>query len=317
MNSFIGSFTDFLIRHTMKLPEGDERFNPTIRMKYAFLEAWISIIGNVILAIIKFVFGFMLNSISLIADAVHTASDVLTSFVVILGFKLSGIPADEKHPHGHGRIEFIATLMISLMLIGVGIKFGMSSYERLLANTPVKGSLFVAGLMVVAGLIKEIMSRISTDLGQRINSSTLVADAWHHRTDAFASIMVAIAIVASKYGYFKVDAILGFVVSALIIYTGFEIFMDSSSKLIGEIDEEEIQIIYGLARSIEGVMDVHDISVHDYGAKKEISIHIEVNQNLSVMHAHDIAKAVEKHLNHTLFATSIVHVDGSNDSCDN
>jgi cation diffusion facilitator family transporter len=196
------------------------------------------------------------------------------------------------------------------MLVAVGVKFGISSYDRLLANTAVKGSYLVVGLMVLAALLKELMSQISIDLGERIKSSTLIADAWHHRTDAIASLMVAIAILASQFGYFKVDAILGLGVSALIIYTGVEIFMESSSKLIGEIDEEEVEAINALALSVAGVISTHDISVHDYGTNKEISIHIEVDKNLSVVSSHAIADQVEETVNQKLYALTTVHVDG-------
>lgn len=283
--------------------------HPEERKKIAYLEAWISIIGNLILAVLKFIFGIILNSIALLADAVHTASDVLTSFMVLLGFKLSSLPPDEKHPYGHGRIEFIATLVISLMLLGVGIKFGMESFTRLKVNTVVEGSLVVALFMIIAGLLKEIMSHISIDLGKRINSSALVADAWHHRTDAIASILVAVAIFASKYGYYKIDAILGLAVSALIIYTGIEIFMDSCSKIIGESDEEDLLKISDLACSVEGVVAAHNINVHNYGATKAISLHIEVEHNLSIDAAHDVAHKVENLINQNMYASTTVHVD--------
>lgn len=255
----------------------------------------------------------MLNSISLIADAVHTASDVLTSVVVILGFKLSAIPADEKHPHGHGRVEFIASLIISLMLIGVGIKFGIDSYHRLLENTPVKGSYLVVAVMIAAALFKEWMSRFSIDLGNRISSSALIADAWHHRTDAIASLLVAVAILASQFGYYRVDAVLGFAVSALIIWTGIEIFNDSTSKLIGEGDEEQVERIRELATGVFGVKSCHDIAVHDYGANKVVSLHIEVPGTMILDDAHEIAHQVEEIIDRELYATTTVHLDSRKD----
>lgn len=310
MNAVTRKITDLLIQSTRKdVKNLYEVTDPEERKVFAYLEAWMSIIGNFILAVVKFAFGFALNSISLIADAVHTASDVLTSIVVILGFKLSSLPADEKHPHGHGRIEFIATLIIAIMLIFVGIKFGADSYERLQANTPVKGSYLVVVLMLIAALLKELMSQISIDLGTRISSGALIADAWHHRTDAIASVLVAIAILASGFGYYKVDAILGFAVSALIIWTGIEIFRDSASKLIGEADQEEIAAIDRLALSVAGVHSTHDISIHDYGNSKQVIIHIEVDPDLSMVRAHEIAEEVEQLINCHMVGITTVHVD--------
>jgi len=316
LDKFTSSISDFLISKTLRDTYAETDYyktnieNPEQRRKIAYLEAWVSIIGNIVLAIIKFIMGILVNSISLIADAVHTASDVLTSLVVIIGFKLAALPADEEHPHGHGRIEFIATLVISLLLIAVGIKFGFDSYKRLIDNTPVAGSYFVVAVMLFAGLFKEWMSRFSIDLGQRISSSTLIADAWHHRTDAIASVLVAIAILASKFGYYWVDAVLGFAVSALIVWTGIEIFRESCSKIIGEYDEEQVKRVNHLALTVPGVIAVHDTSIHDYGANKVVSLHIEVDQGLSVVKAHDIADVVELSINQYLYTTSTtVHVD--------
>lgn len=308
------SITDYLIRHTVERKNGQELERSELRKRVAYLEAWVSIAGNFILAIIKIIFGLMLNSISMLADAVHTASDVLTSVVVILGFKMSSIPADDKHPHGHGRIEFIATLIIALMLLAVGIKFGYDSYQRYLANTPVSGSYLVVAFMVVAGLLKEFMSRFSIELGNRIKSSALIADAWHHRTDAIASLLVAVAILASKYGYYRVDAVLGFAVSILIIWTGIEIFMDSCSKIIGESDQDQLERINELAHTVPGVISTHDIAVHDYGSYKVISLHIEVDGSLPLVKAHDIADKVEETINCDLYALTTVHLDSYKDT---
>ena len=314
MDRFTMKTTDYLITRTLKdvSPESSIKA-PEQRQKIAYLEAFVSIIINIILAVIKTIFGLMLNSISLIADAVHTASDVLTSVVVILGFKLSAAPPDEKHPHGHGRIEFIASLIISLMLIGVGIKFGIDSYHRYLENTPVKGSYLVVAVMIAAALIKEWMSRLSIDMGNRISSSALIADAWHHRTDAIASLLVALAILASQFGYYRVDAVLGFAVSALIIWTGIEIFNDSTSKLIGESDDTQIEKINNLALGVFGVKSCHDIAVHDYGANKVVSLHIEVQGTMMLYQAHEIAQQVEETINREMYALTTVHLDSKKD----
>ena len=314
MDLFTTKTADYLITRTLKDVEPEPIIKaPEERQKIAYLEAFVSIIGNIILAVVKAVFGLMLNSISLMADAVHTASDVLTSAVVIIGFRLSAIPPDEKHPHGHGRVEFIASLIISLMLVGVGIKFGIDSYHRLLENTPVKGSYLVVAVMVAAALLKEWMSRFSIDLGNRISSSALVADAWHHRTDAIASLLVAIAILASQFGYYRVDAVLGFAVSALIIWTGIVIFNDSTSKLIGENDDEQVEQIRQLAMSVFGVKSCHDIALHDYGANKVISLHIEVPGTMMLHDAHEIAHQVEEIIDREMYAVTTVHLDSRKD----
>ena len=311
MKNFIKKTTNFILSHFIGVTDFPERVTDTsIRQKYAYLEAWISIIGNLLLAGIKVFFGIILNSISLLADAAHTASDVLTSIVVLLGFKISSSPADEKHPYGHGRIEFIASLIIAVMLTMVGVEFGKTSYERFILNAAVKGSFGVSGVMIVGALFKEWMAQFSEELGRRTNATALIADAWHHRTDAIASVMVAFAIFASKYGYYKVDAILGVVVSALIIYTGVGIALGSVSKIIGEVpDEAELKAIENLALSVSGVTGVHKIKVHDYGAYKEISLHINLDKGLSLIEAHDISEEVEKVIENNITSKVIVHME--------
>jgi len=210
VNKFVKKSVDYMLVHFVKDTKLPDKVTDTVmRRKYAYLEAWVSIIGNFGLAAVKMFFGSMLNSISLLADAAHTASDVLTSIVVLVGFKFSSSPADEKHPHGHGRVEFLATLLIAAMLMIVGVEFGRTSYGRYMANTAVKGSYAVALVMVAGAIIKEWMSQFSIELGMRTNASALIADAWHHRTDGIASILVAVAIMASQYGYYKIDAVFG------------------------------------------------------------------------------------------------------------
>lgn len=311
MKKIVAKTVDFLLLKFIKDADLSSKVKDIqLRQKYAFLEAYISIIGNFILAGIKVFFGLMLNSISLLADAIHTASDVITSIIVIVGFKLSTSPADEKHPYGHGRMEFLVTLAIAIMLFMVGIKFGKSSYYRLQANTPVNGNLVVVFVMIIGAIIKEWMALFSIDLGERIDAPALMADAWHHRTDAIASVLVAFAILSSMYGYYKLDAILGLGVCILIIYTGIELAINSISKLLGEMPKKsEIDDIKKYALSIPGVSDVHNIQIHDYGARKEISLHIKVDHDLPVIKAHEISEQVEKAIEKNINSTVVVHIE--------
>jgi len=191
------SLTDFLLtKFTKKANAKEGLFSKRLqidlqsRAQYAFLEAWVSITVNFVLAALKIVFGLLLDSISLLADAVHTASDVITSVVVLVGFRIAESPADEKHPFGHGRVEFLSSLIIALLLILVGIEFGKSSYERFLNPTPVKGNIAVVIIMVIGAVVKEWMTRFALHLGKKSNIQALVGDAWHHRTDAIASLLV-------------------------------------------------------------------------------------------------------------------------------
>ena len=311
MNNLTGKITDLFIIKFIKDTKPEKKVSdPALRRRYAYLEAYVSIVGNLLLSAIKVALGLFLNSISLLADAAHTAADVLTSIVVLLGFKLSSSPSDEKHPFGHGRIELIATLIISAMLFIVGFEFAKSSYERLLSNTPVRGSYIVALIMIIGAIFKEWMARFSIDLGNRTSSSTLLADAWHHRTDGIASILVAVAIIASEFGYYKVDAVFGLMVSALIIYTGYSISKDSISQIIGETPaEEELNNIENIALTVSGVHSIHKVNVHSYGCHKEISLHVQVDNDMSLVMAHDISEQVERTIEANMNCKAIVHIE--------
>lgn len=288
--------------------------DPAMRRAYAYLEAWVSIVGNIVLALMKLSLGLWVGSISLLADAAHTVSDVLTSFVVIIGFKISTMPADEEHPFGHGRAEFLSTLGIAFLLGFVGFEFAKSSYQRLVEGAQVSGNLFVAAVMVLSSAVKEWMTRFALFLGEKSSAPSLIGDALHHRTDAVASLLVAVAIASAGFGYHKVDAILGLFVSALIIYTAVMLGLESSSSLIGEGPSKDLEmLVIRQALSCPFVQDAHEVKVHDYGDKKAVSLHISVDPGLSVEKSHDVATSVENAVKEHLSADVVVHVEPHED----
>ncbi|HHT71668.1 MAG TPA: cation transporter [Firmicutes bacterium] len=307
--------TDWLL--AVFIPKHENLEDPQVRARYGFLEAWISIVGNIILSVLKVIIGVALNSVSLLADAAHTFSDVITSVVVLVGFHASRRRPDKEHPFGHGRVELVSTLIIALLLALVGLEFGRTSLDRLLHGNAVTGTVPAAMILVISGLAKELMAGISLDLGQRINSPALRADAWHHRSDAIASVLVAVAIIAARYGYPAVDSILGLAVSALIIYTAWQLGSTAGSSLVGEApDRTLLREIIGMAKKVPGVMDVHDVAVHDYGTIKAISLHIVVPGDTSFMAAHEIATKVENMIRNSLSGPVVVHVDPSDSEAD-
>ena len=280
------------------------------RQSVGLLGAWISIIGNILLFVVKFIIGTLIGSISVIADSFHTLSDVLTSVVVLVGFKISGRAPDKEHPFGHGRGESIATLVIAMLLILVGVEFMAQSVKRLLHPTPVGGTVFVVAVMILSGAIKELMASFSIWLGRRIDSSTLIADAWHHRSDAIASGLVAVAIVGAIYKVYWLDGLFGVAVSLLIAYTGFQLGRSSANQLLGTSPGESI--LAGIKReaaAVRGVAGVHDVNVHDYGTRLAISLHVEVATGMDVLEAHLIADEVERRIDNKLNADTVVHID--------
>jgi cation diffusion facilitator family transporter len=279
------------------------------RAYYGYKEAIVSIVVNLLLFIIKFVIAIYINSIALLTDAVHSLSDIITSFLVIIGFRTSQKPPDREHPYGHGRSENIISLVISILLIIAGFEFLISSTGRLYSPQVVKGSIPFFLLISFTVFAKEVLARYSAHLSHRIDSHALLADAWHHRSDALSSIPVAFGILAARYGIYYVDSLSGIGVSLIIMYIGYKIARGSASILLGEAPSDAlIRNIRRLAE-IDGVTDVYDISVHDYGIRKVVSLRMKV-EPMGLQEAHAIADAVEKQISDTLCASAIVHIDG-------
>lgn len=255
----------------------------------------------------------MVGSISLIADAIHTLSDLISSAVVIWGFKQIEKPADSEHPYGHGRIEYIATLIIAILLIVAGVEFIKSSIGRISEPTPISPSWWMIILITLTIILKEIAARYADFLSRKILSGTLNADAWHHRTDALSSLLVIIAMIAGKFGFYAVDGWAGIGVALIVIWTGFSIAKEAIDDIIGvPPEEDEINDIKQVVSTINGVLGVHDITVHSYGSDKFASIHVEIDETISSVTAHDIAEDVSQALNNRMEIEATVHIDPIN-----
>ncbi len=281
------------------------------RESIGYLEAWVSIVGNVLLFVVKLLMGLAINSLSLIADAFHSLSDVLTSVVVIIGFKIGGKPPDKEHPFGHGRVETIATLIIAFMLFIVAYELGKDAVIRIISPKKVDFSYIAVTFMIASAGFKEWMASFSIFLGKKINSSSLIADAWHHRSDAIASLLVGLGLIFMRFNLYFIDGILAIGVAVLIGWVAVELSISSSNTLVGVApDPKLIDKIREVSLSVNGVINVHDIFVHDYQTNKVISLHAEVNDNLSVDEAHNIATNVENKVKEVAGAFSVIaHVD--------
>lgn len=279
------------------------------RKYYGYLEGVVSIIVNFLLFIIKFGAGYLINSIALIVDSFHSLSDLFTSVVVIFGFRASEKPSDKEHPFGHGRYEDIATLVIAVLLAVVGFEFLITSSQRLIHPQVVRGSYLYVAIVLLTVVVKEGLTQYAFMLARKIHSSSIHADAWHHRSDALAAIPVAFGIFASMYGIYWLDALFGIVVSAIIIYTGYAIAKGAAAFLMGKPPAPElVENIKNLAL-VEGVTDVYDIFVHDYRSKMVISLTVRV-EPMELAEAHTVADRIEKRIGQELGASAVVHVDG-------
>ena len=298
---------------TNKFVPDQKESSKTYRNQIGIFQGLVSTAVNTLLFIFKLFVGIITGAVSLIAVAVHTLSDVVTSLIVIWGFKQSKKPADIGHPYGHGRAEYIATLIISVLLCVAGIEFIETAIDRIKNPILIVSDWWMIAILGLTVVIKEITARYAKFLSSKIASGLLHADAWHHRTDALSSILVLIALIAGNFGYSSIDGWAGLFVALILIYTGFDIARDSVDDLIGKPpDVAELDTIRDIALSVPGALGVHDISVHSYGLDKFVSIHAEINAKKTAAEAHDISEEIESKLGKAMGVEPTVHLDPVN-----
>jgi len=285
----------------------------SVRYGYGALEGWTSIVVNGALFVIKLLLGLSIQSVSLVADAVHTLADTVTSVVVIIGFRMAKKPSDKEHPFGHGRFESVAALIVALLLFQAAFELLKTSAANVMEPSQTSASLGVIAIIVVTIGIKEFLARFSYALGDIIDSAALRADAVHHRSDVFATALVVVALVASRFGYARVDGAMGILVSAIIAWSAYHIAREAVAPLLGEpVSEETLKRIEGIAKAHPGVLGVHDIIFHQYGRTNVISLHVEVSANESPFKAHALAEAVEEQIVQEWPGIAVAHVDPLN-----
>lgn len=301
-------FTNWIIKKLIR--SKDQTNNSEFRKQVGYLEGVSSIIVNFLLFVMKLILGLISSSIALIADAFHTLSDISTSIIVVISSKIAQKPSDMEHPFGHQRAEAIATIVMATLLFVTGIELGKSAIDRIFNPTSFTSSWFLIGLISLTILFKELLARFADRLGNLIQSSTLQADAWHHRSDAVSTFLVIISFILGKYNIFILDGYVGIAMAIFIMYTGFKVSKDSINHLLGSAPKPEyIGKVKDLALTIPEVSNIHDIVLHQYGENKILSFHIEVPHSLSLHKAHFIAEKVEKLIENELKTHTTVHFE--------
>ena len=250
----------------------------------------ISIIGNFLLALIKFLAGFLANSGAMISDAVHTVSDVFTTIIAFVGVYIGNIQEDNSHRYGHERLECIASLILAFILFGInGIKILIKNdYESIL--TPGVFALIAA---IISIIVKEIMYQYTIRVAKKIKSDALKADAWHHRSDALSSIGALIGIILSRLGFKFFDPLASVLISALIIKVSIEIFLESVDKLVDKsCDNEKVEKIKNVVLKEKQVLAIDDIKTRIFANKIYVDIEIALDGNKTLNETHAIAEKV-------------------------
>jgi len=278
--------------------------------KYIIREGWLSIIGNILLFVLKYWAGIVTGSIALIADAWHTLTDSVSSIIVLIGGKISQKPADEDHPFGHGRAEHIAAIIIGVLLAIVAFDFILGAIEKFGTKEKTVFGTIAWVVTIISILVKEGMAQYAFWTAKKSNSALLKADAWHHRTDALSSVVILIGIAAGKY-FWWTDAVLGFIVAIMIGYASYEILSKEIKSLLGEKPSDELlkSIRETAQKTCKQPLHLHHIHIHNYGHHSELSCHIKLPPKMSIEEAHKICTIVEKSIQEKFGFISTIHAE--------
>lgn len=280
-------------------------------MEEIYKPIWLSILGNVLLALIKLAVGFLYSSIALISDGVHSLSDVATSVIGYLGIKISSKPPDRSHPFGHSRFEPLVAFIIGEALIIAAYEIGRDAVYRIIHGGAIEVNFLMLAVTVLSILSKEFMFRYSVHVGRKLNSQILIADAYHHRSDVLSSVAVLFGLGTQKLGFHYGDSLAGLVVSIFLVKVAFGIILENVGYLTGRAPPFEVcEEIKKRALSVSHVLGVHDLRAHYVGSKLHVELHIEVPPELTLKEAHDVSEEVKKRIEELPeVEVAFVHVD--------
>lgn len=276
----------------------------TDRFAKAEMGAWVGIIGNILLAGVKGIAGFLSGSQALIADAFHSASDVAGSFSVLVGLKAAKRPPDKDHPYGHGKAESIAAIIVSVLLLVVGIELAISAFKSIWNGNVVVPEWYALAAIILSIAVKEGMFQYKFRLGKQLSSQALIANAWEHRSDVYSSIAalagVGAAMIGGKLGIswlLYMDPVAGAIVALLVLRMGYRLVLDSIHSTMDHVlHDEDANPLIRAVQSVDGVITVDELRAREHGHYVIVDVKISVNPRLTVAEGHTVAKRVKKHL---------------------
>lgn len=259
-----------------------------------------TIIGNLVLSVLKLIAGIVAHSSAMISDAVHSASDVFSTFVVMIGIKLASKEPDKEHPYGHERLECVAAIVLAMVLFITGLGIGADALGNIVQGN--YNDLQVPGMLALVAAIISIVSKegmywYTRINAKRIDSSALMADAWHHRSDAFSSIGALVGIAGARMGFPVMDSIASLVIFLFIVKAAYDIFKDSIDKMVDHsCDEETEKDIFECVIENEDVMGVDLLQTRIFGNKIYVDVEIQVDGSYTLQEAHKIAETVHDNI---------------------
>lgn len=300
------------------IPDYNNKTDAKVREKYGVLGGILGIICNFALFVLKLVVGTLMNSISITSDAFNNLSDTASSLIVIFGTKLSNMRPDEEHPFGHGRIEYISSLIVAFIIMLVGFELLKNSVTKIFNPQPLAFSLPLTIILAASVLIKLWMASYNRYLSSQTGSGVLRAAAMDSLIDAVSTSIVVISVVVGRFVTFPLDAVMGAIFSLLVMYSGFGIAKDTVDVLLGTApDMETVDKITEKILQADGVVGVHDLIVHDYGpGRKMASVHAEVPDNADIVKIHELIDSLEQEISRELGIHTVIHMDPIATGCE-
>ena len=287
------------------------RDEAALRKEYGILCGAVGIALNVLLFAGKFFAGTLSGSIAITADAFNNLSDAGSSFVTLLGFQLAGQKPDSDHPFGHGRIEYLSGLAVSMLILLMGFELAKSSLDKILHPAPVDSSWLVIAILCVSIAVKLYMSFYNRSLGKKLNAPAMLATAADSLSDSVATTAVLVATLVGHFSGLMIDGWAGILVALFILWSGFNAAKDTINPLLGTPPTHEfVDQIKHLVMAHPAIIGIHDLIVHDYGpGRVMISLHAEVSASENVLELHDEIDNVESELREKLGCEAVIHMD--------
>lgn len=281
------------------------------RMRIGKISGAVGILCNVVLSVSKILLGTLVGSMSILADGMNNLSDGASAMVTLAAFKLAEKPADTEHPYGHARFEYLASLTISMMILVIGFELALSSVQKTLHPTTIEISGVIVGVLVFSIIIKAFLMFFNRSLGKKINSSVLLATAADSRNDMITTGAVLMASVMEHFTGWKIDGVMGLLVSVFILYSGITLAKETVSPLLGEGADPELK--KRLTEYIEAcpmVIGCHDLMVHDYGpGRRYASIHVEMDGEMDTIQCHEAIDKMERECFRRFCTHMVIHHD--------
>ncbi len=293
------------------IPNHEDTKNMQVRKSYGTLSSVVGMICNILLFVLKYIMGILSGSISIISDAFNNLSDCASCLVTLFGYKLAAKPADQDHPFGHGRIEYLTSMVIAVFIALMGFELLRDSISKIINPQPVTFRIIVLISLLCSIGLKLWMSLFNTHLGKTINSSVMLATAKDSRSDVIATAATVIALIASCFTDLPVDGFAGILVSLFILKAGYEIIRDTLDDLLGRpADAETVHKIETLVKAHDKIIDIHDLLIHNYGPGHMLgSCHVEVRSDENFCVIHDLVDHIEKRIWEEMRINMTIHMD--------